>query len=84
MSLYGARRGSRFGLSILSNTGLGELAVSSLDEYIDRAVGLSGDVEVLDILHKNLRKMITSSPIMDSKKYIKELEEAYITILAGK
>lgn len=81
VSLYGTRRGSRFGLSILSNTGLRELAVSNIDEYIDRAVGLASDAEVLDILHKNLRKMMTSSPIMDSKKYIKELEEAYITFL---
>ena len=77
-------RGSRFGLSILSNIGLGELAVSNIDEYIDRAVGLANDAEVLDILHKNLRKMMTSSPIMDNKKYITELEYAYISILAGK
>ncbi len=84
VSLYGNRRGGRFGLSILSNTGLGELAVSSMEEYINRAVGLASDVEVLDILHKKLRKMMTSSPIMDSKKYIKELEDAYISILAGK
>lgn len=84
VSLYGTRRGSRFGLSILSNTGLRELAVSNIDEYIDRAVGLASDAEVLDILHKNLRKMMTSSPIMDNKKYITELEYAYISILAGK
>lgn len=84
VSRYGIRRGSRFGLSILSNTGLGELAVSSVDEYIERAVGLASDVELLDVLHKNLRKMMSSSPIMDGKKYMEELEEAYIAILAGK
>ena len=84
ISRYGDRRGSRFGLSILNNTGLGELAVSNVDEYIDRAVGLAGDVELLEVLHKNLRGMMQSNPIMDSKKYIKELEEAYLAVLAGK
>ncbi|MBR2142018.1 hypothetical protein [Anaerovibrio sp.] len=84
ISRYGKRRGSRFGLSILSNTGLGELAVSNINEYIERAVGLATDEELLDVLHKNLRRMMNSSPIMDGKKYMEELEKAYIDILAGK
>lgn len=84
VSLYGDRRGSRFGLSILNNTGLGELAVSNINDYIERAVGLAGDKELLDVLHKSLRKMMTAAPIMDGKKYMAELEEAYISILAGK
>ena len=84
VSLYGKRRGSRFGLSILNNVGLGELAVSDINDYIDRAVGLANDVELLDVLHKNLRKMMSESPIMDGKKYMSELEAAYIAIFAGK
>ena len=84
VSLYGDRRGSRFGLSILNNTGLGELAVSNINEYIDRAAGLANDTELLDVLHKSLRKMMNSSPIMDGKKYMNELEGAYTSILAGK
>lgn len=84
VSRYGKRRGSRFGLSILNNTGLGELAVSSIEDYIDRAVGLACDMELLDVLHKNLRSMMQVNPIMDSKKYIKELEEAYLATFAGK
>ena len=43
VSLYGKRHGSRFGLSILKNIGLEELAVDSYDEYINRAVMLAGD-----------------------------------------
>jgi predicted O-linked N-acetylglucosamine transferase (SPINDLY family) len=84
VSLYGDRRGSRFGLSILNNTGLGELAVSNINEYIERAVGLASDKELLDVLHKSLRRMMTAAPIMDGKKYMAELEKAYISILAGK
>lgn len=84
VSLYGNRRGSRFGLSILNNTGLGELAVSNINDYIERAVALAMDEELLDVLHKSLRKMMTSAPVMDGKKYMEELEGAYINILAGK
>jgi len=84
ISLYGKRRGSRFGLSILNNTGLGELAVSNINDYIDRAVGLAQDTELLDVLHKNLRKMMQSAPIMNGKKYLEELETSYEAILAGK
>ncbi|WP_369823996.1 hypothetical protein [Anaerovibrio sp. JC8] len=84
VSLYGKRRGSRFGLSILSNTGLGELAVSDINDYIDRAVSLAHDSELLDMLHKNLRKMMSTSPIMNGNKYMEELEKAYIAILQEK
>ena len=84
VSRYGERRGSRFGLSILSNSGLGELAVDNINDYIERAVGLAKDTELLDVLHKNLRTMMNSSPIMDTKRYIGELEQAYEDILAGK
>lgn len=84
VSLYGDKRGSRFGFSILNNTGLGELAVSNINDYTERAVGLAQDTELLDVLHKSLRKMMTAAPIMDGRKYMAELEEAYISILAGK
>ena len=84
VSRYGERRGSRFGLSILSNAGLGELAVSNVHDYVERAIGLANDVDLLDMLHKNLRKMMNASPIMDGKKYMEELENAYMDIIAGK
>ncbi|WP_407400650.1 hypothetical protein [Anaerovibrio sp.] len=84
ITMYGKRRGSRFGLSILSNTGLGELAVDNINDYIERAVALANDVELLNVLHRNLRKMMNQSPIMDGKKYMAELEQAYMDIIAGK
>ena len=81
VSLYGDRHGSRFGLSILSNIGLEELAVNSYDKYINRAVMLAGDWELLTLLRKNLRTMMQKSPLMDSDNYIREVEEAFIKIL---
>ncbi len=81
VSLYGKRHGTRFGLSILKNVGLEELAVDSLDEYIRRAVMLAGDWELLKILRKNLRAMMKKSPLMDSKNYLREIQDAFKKIL---
>ncbi len=84
VSLYGKRHGTRFGLSILKNVGLDELAVDSLDEYVNRAVMLAGDWELLTILRKNLRAMMKKSPLMDSKNYLREIQSAFKKILEEK
>ena len=81
ISLYGARHGSRFGLSILKNIGLDELAVDSYDEYINRAVALAGDWKLLTILRKNLRPIMKKSPLMNSESYLREIQGAFIKIL---
>ena len=82
ISLYGDRHGTRFGLSILSNVGLGELAVDSYDEYIKRAAALAGDWELLTILRKNLRTMMEKSPLMDAESYVRDIETAFVKILS--
>ncbi len=81
VSLYGARQGARCGLSILKNVGLDELAVDTYDEYIKRAVMLAGDWELLIIFRKNLRLMMKKSPLMDSKNYVREIQDAFVKIL---
>ena len=81
ISLYGARHGTRFGLSILKNIGLEELAVNSYDDYINRAVALANDKELLMILRKNLRGMMKKSPLMNSENYIREVETVFKEIL---
>ena len=77
ISLYGERRGSRFGLSILQNVGLGELAVPSFEEYKERVLGLARDPELLDLLHRNLRGMMRRSPLMDMGNYVREWENFF-------
>lgn len=82
VSMYGERRSSRFGLSILSNAGVGELAVNTEKEYIERAVSLANDWETLDLLHKNLRTIMQNSPAMDGEGYVREIEAQYKKVLA--
>ena len=83
VSLYGDRHGTRFGLSILANVGIEELAVNSYEEYINRAVMLAGDWELLTILRKNLRGMMKKSPLMGSANYIREIQEAFTKVLSN-
>lgn len=82
--MEGQSHGARFGYSILCNAGLGELVAKHSQEYIEKAVGLANDHELIDILHNNLRGIMKKSPLMDTKLYMKEMEEAYRKILDRK
>ncbi|MBQ9365951.1 MAG: hypothetical protein IJT82_09250, partial [Schwartzia sp.] len=77
ISLYGERHSTRFGYSLLNNVGIGELAVKSYEDYVARAVMLAGDEELLVVLHKKFRRMFMESPVMDSGRYMKEVEALY-------
>ena len=81
INFHGERRSTRFGLSILTSIGLGDLSVDSADEYINRAVGLARDTETLDLLHKNLRSMFVNSPALDPMKYARLLEQKFAKLL---
>lgn len=81
VSLYGGRRDTRFGLTLLQNAGLGELAVRTPEEYIVRAVSLAQDKELLQALHQNLRQMLLQSPLMDTRRYVAEMEATYRQML---
>lgn len=77
VSMYGERRSSRFGLSILANSGLRWLAVDSQQAYVELAVQLSENMEVVNDLHLRIREILRNSDIMNSRKYMKELEAVY-------
>ena len=77
VSRYGEARGTRFSYGILAAIGLEDLATPTVDAYVEKAVALALDEELLDTLHKNLRKMMGKSPLMDVKKYMVELEARY-------
>ena len=77
VTLAGARHGTRFGLSLLENVGLGELVSNTPEEYVEKAAALASDAELLAALHKNLRPMMQRSPVMDGKSYVREIEAMY-------
>lgn len=84
ISLYGNRHGTRFGYSFLKNIGIEELAVKNYSDYVERAVALANDKELLSLLHNNLRLMLKKSQIMNAKEYTEEAEKNFLQILQKK
>lgn len=77
ISFGNGSHGGDFGISLLKNIGLEACCASTVEEYIEKAVLLASDIDLLDALHLGLRKMMQKSPVMDSKSYMHDLENAY-------
>ena len=80
ISRYGHRRGTRFGWSILEHAGLGELAAADMVGYKAKVLALAGDREILGALHRNLRKMMLASSLMDTNQYVQSVESSLLQI----
>lgn len=80
----GARPGSAFGRSILQAAGLGELVTQTRAAYRERAAALARDRELLSALRANLRAMLLTSPLLDGRRYARELEALYEALVRGK
>ena len=68
-------------MSMLTNVGIEELAVPTVEEYISRAVMLANDWELLKLLRRNLRDMMKNSPLMDEDSYLRDVEKVFARIL---
>ena len=73
----GGTHGSRFSTSILENAGLSQLVARGDMEYVRKAVELADSPDILRRLHRDLRARIETSPLMDAKGYMKDLEDIY-------
>ena len=80
VSYYTERHSTRFTYSLLANIGLSDLASTSLADYVETAVALAGNLDLLDALHLELRDRMKASPVMDQERYIREMEECYRAI----
>jgi predicted O-linked N-acetylglucosamine transferase (SPINDLY family) len=77
VTLKGNRHGARFCYSFLANLGLQELVAEDAEGYVDIAVKIAGDSELLSLLRANLRRMMQASPIMDAAAYMRDMESLY-------
>jgi protein O-GlcNAc transferase len=64
---------SRHGLSYLSAVGFTETIARDLDEYVEMAVGLAGDLPRLRALRSSLRERMAGSPLCDGKRFAANL-----------
>ena len=80
ISYYTERHSTRFTYSLLANIGLAELASVRMEDYVEKAVALAGDLDLLDALHRGMRERMKASPVMDQERYIREMEDCYRAI----
>jgi predicted O-linked N-acetylglucosamine transferase (SPINDLY family) len=75
VSLHGRNCVSRSGLSLLGTLGLGELAASTPQQYVDIAVALGSDLSQLEQLRASLRARVEQSSLRDEKPFTVKFEE---------
>jgi protein O-GlcNAc transferase len=73
----GATAAGRVGLSLMRNMKLTELAAGSDDEFVRVAAELAGDVPRLAELRRTLGRRLLESPLMDGKKFARNVEAAF-------
>jgi protein O-GlcNAc transferase len=75
ISLHGRNGVSRSGLSLLGTLGLGELAASTPEQYVEIAVALGSDLARLEQLRATLRARFEQSSLRDEKRFASKFEE---------
>jgi predicted O-linked N-acetylglucosamine transferase (SPINDLY family) len=77
VAMRGSRGISRCTYSILKSLGMDELIVASEDEYIALNVRLATEGALRGALCTDMRKKLAASPLMDAKRFAKDLEAGY-------
>ncbi|HUL90927.1 MAG TPA: tetratricopeptide repeat protein [Burkholderiales bacterium] len=77
ISLAGDSGPSRGGASVLGTIGLDELLAHTPEQYLDKACSLANDPERLAELRAGMRGRMSVSPLMDSARFTRNLEDAY-------
>ena len=77
VALAGDRGIARRTYSILQSLGLPELVAATPKEYIELNIRLARDSAWRGSLRASLRQRMTSSPLMDSEAFVRDIERAY-------
>ena len=77
ITIAGRTHASRVGVSLLTNAGLPELIAGNAEQYVEIAAKLAADIPRLAELRANLRERMAASPLMDTPRFARNVEEAY-------
>ena len=77
VTLAGRTAVGRGGVSILTNVGLPELIAQTPQQYVQIARDLAGDQPRLAELRRTLRGRMQASPLMDARRFARNIEAAY-------
>ncbi len=77
VTLLGDLYAGRVGASIMHQVGLDALVAESIEEYVQLAQKLAGDLVKLGACRETLRSRMQESPLMDSEQFTAQLENVY-------
>jgi predicted O-linked N-acetylglucosamine transferase (SPINDLY family) len=77
LTFEGQSHAGRVGTSILTHAGLPDLVAKDRQDYIQRAVTLGQDLELIARLRRGLRERFAGSAVMDAARLARGLEKAY-------
>jgi len=77
ITLAGSTYVSRVGVSLLSNLGLEKYIASNQQEYVEKTINLAKNQTELKLLHQTIRMKFMQSELYDSKKFTKNIENAF-------
>ncbi len=80
VSFYGPNHASRVGLSLLSHIGLQQLAASTPEEYVNKAVALAAEIDIRTELRTTMRQRLVNSPILNADHFARKFEAAMSAI----
>jgi len=78
LTLLGNVFAGRVAASLLSAIGLQELIVDSLEEYEAFAIDLANNPQKIKYFKNRLKENQNKEPLFDTKRYVKNIEAAYI------
>ena len=73
----GVRSWSRSAASILATLGLQDWIAESQEDYVRRAVQFARNPSTISELRTSLRSRMLESPLMDKRRFTRDMEEAY-------
>ena len=69
---------SRVGLSIANSLGLPELIAKSSDEYVEKVIFYTKNLDKLSIIKNKIRNQKKCGDFFNQKLFVKQLEEQYV------
>lgn len=76
VSLAGELTGSRMGLGLLSDIGLGALCAHTQKGYVDKCIMLTADLSALGSIRENMRERLQNSKALHAPAVAREFEDA--------
>lgn len=77
VTLAGDRHAARVTASLLHQVGLEDLIGETMDEYVEKAAALAGDVPRMTRIREELRDRMRESPLCDGARHTRNVEQAY-------